>query len=173
MLLDLAKDNEVDLVVCCVRADRHFPTVAPSLKAGKNVYVEWPLAKSLPEAREFLRLKNEGGVKKAMVGLQARKAPVIAALNKVIESGKIGDVLSSNWTGYSPDGGPTVTEAFEYMGSRAIGGNLVTIHLGHVVDYIQRVLGYGFRTPPKSLLANRRKTVQLVTPEGKVLEENH
>lgn len=35
------------------------------------------------------------------------------------------------------------------------------------------VLGYGFQTPPKSLLANRRKTVQLVTPDGKVLEENH
>ncbi|KIL84963.1 nad-binding rossmann fold oxidoreductase family protein [Fusarium avenaceum] len=170
---DLAKDKEVDLVVCCVRADRHFPTIAPSLKAGKDVYVEWPLAKSLPEAKEFLRLKNEGGVKKAMVGLQARKAPVIATLKKVIESGKIGDVLSSNWTGYGPNGGPTVTKAFEYMGSRAIGGNLVTIHLGHVVDYVQRVLGYGFQTPPKSLLANRRKTVQLVTADGNVLEENH
>lgn len=73
-----------------------------------------------------------------MVGLQARKAPVIATLKKVIESGMIGDVLSSNWTGYGPNGGPTATEVFEYMGSRAIGGNLVTIHLGHVVDYIQR-----------------------------------
>lgn len=35
------------------------------------------------------------------------------------------------------------------------------------------VLGYGFLTPPKSLLANRRHTQQLIDAEGKVLEEKH
>lgn len=32
------------------------------------------------------------------------------------------------------------------------------------------VLGYGFESGPKTLLANRRKTVQIVDGEGKVLE---
>lgn len=71
---ELAKDPNIDLVVCSVRVDRHFETIAPSLRAGKDVFVEWPLGKSAAEARELLKLKNEGGVKRAIVGLQARQA---------------------------------------------------------------------------------------------------
>lgn len=96
---DLAKDPNIDLVVCSVRVDRHLPTISPSLKAGKDVYVEWPLGKDLAEAEELLRLKNEGKVKHATVGLQARQAPIIKTVKKLIADGEIGKVLSSTWTG--------------------------------------------------------------------------
>lgn len=99
MSTELAKDRDIDLVVCSVRVDRHFETIGPSLKAGKDVFVEWPLGKSHAEAKELLRLKNEGNVKTAVVGLQARQAPVIRQLRDIIQSGKIGGVLSSNWSG--------------------------------------------------------------------------
>jgi predicted dehydrogenase len=67
----------VDFVVCSVRVDRHLSTIAPALNAGKDVFVEWPLGKSAAEARELLKLKNDGGVKTAIVGLQARQALVV------------------------------------------------------------------------------------------------
>lgn len=95
-----------------MRVDRHFATIAPSLKAGKDVYVEWPLGKSAKEARELLKLKNEGGVKNAVVGLQARQAPSVHTIKELIAGGRIGEVLSSTWAaqagGYT--GGPTTTE---------------------------------------------------------------
>lgn len=170
---DLANDANVDLVVCSVRVDRHFATISPALKKGKDVFVEWPLGKSAKEARELLRLKNEGGVKRAVVGLQARQAPVVHKLKQLIESGKIGEVLSSTWTATAGGvGATTATEATEYLGRKEVGGNLVTIHFGHSVDYVQYVLGYGFKTI-HSLLANRRTHIALTDAEGKVIEPHH
>jgi predicted dehydrogenase len=96
---ELANDPEVDLVVCTVRVDRHLATIGPSLKAGKDVFVEWPLGKSAKDARELLRLKNEGKVKNGVVGLQGRQAPAVKTLKGLVENGRIGKVLSSSWSG--------------------------------------------------------------------------
>lgn len=168
---DIAKDPNIDLVVCSVRVDRHLPTIAPSLKAGKNVFVEWPLGKSASEARKLLKLKNEGGVKTAVVGLQARQAPIVNKVKSLIESGAIGKVLSSTWAGQAGNGGPTTPEGVKYIGDKEVGGNLVTIHFGHAVDYVQHALGYGFKSP-HGLLENRRTHINLVDAEGKVVKEN-
>jgi predicted dehydrogenase len=167
----IAKDPNVELVVCSVRVDRHLPTIAPSLKAGKNVFVEWPLGKSAAEARELLKLKNEGRVKTAIVGLQARQAPVVNKIKSLIESGKIGKVLSSTWAGQAGAGGPTTTEGVKYIGDKEVGGNLVTIHFGHAVDYLQYVLGYGWKDP-HGLLQSQRTHINLVDGEGNVVKEN-
>jgi predicted dehydrogenase len=112
----------VELVVCSVRVDKHLPTVAPSLKAGKNVFVEWPLGKSAEEARQLLQLKNEGRVKTAVVGLQARKDPMLNKIKSLIESGAIGKVLSSTWAAQALNGGPTATEGAKYIGDKEVGG---------------------------------------------------
>ena len=133
----MANDKDVDLVVCSVRVDRHLATLSPSLKAGKDVYVEWPLGKNLAEAEELLRLKNEGGVGLAVVGLQARQAPIIKLVKGMVEGGRIGKVLSCTWAAQAGNGGGTAMERMEYLGRREVGGNLVTIHFGHAVDYIQ------------------------------------
>lgn len=39
----LAADPDVEFVVCATRVDTHYPTVLPSVRAGKDVFVEWPL----------------------------------------------------------------------------------------------------------------------------------
>lgn len=94
-----------------------------------------PLGKNLAEAQELLRLKNEGKVKLAAVGLQAREAPILKKLKALIADGKIGKVLSSTWYGNANNGGEQ--ELVESMCRREVGGNLVTIHMGHALDYVQ------------------------------------
>lgn len=169
---ELAKDETVDLVVCSVRVDRHLLVIGPSLKAGKDVYVEWPLGKNLQDAKELLRLKNEGNVKFANVGLQARQSPMVKRLRNLIEEGKIGKVFSSTWVGQATNGGETVSEDLEYIGRKEVGGNLLTIHFGHSVDYIQQVLGSNFESSG-SLLANQRHFVTLVKGDGAVISSHH
>ncbi|KAK0119923.1 transcription regulator gal80 [Cadophora gregata] len=170
---ELAKDKDVDLVVCSVRVDRHLATVSPSLRAGKNVFVEWPLGKNLAEAKELLRLKNEGGVKTAVVGLQARQSPVVRKLKQLVDDGRVGKVLSSTWTGQGGNLGPTVQEGYAYLSQREVGGNLVSIHFGHSIDYIQAVLGYGFTPAPKTLLASRRSHQKLLSSSNELIKEEH
>jgi len=66
---DLARDGHVQLVVCSTRVDKHFGTVMSSLRGGKDVLVEWPLAENVERAREMVRALKEGGGK-GVVGLQ-------------------------------------------------------------------------------------------------------
>jgi predicted dehydrogenase len=135
--IELAKDESVDLVVCTIRVTHHFAAIAPSLLAGKDVFVEWPLGKNLTEAKELLRLKNEGGVKNAIVGLQGRQSPFIKKIKSLVDGGRIGKVLSSTWSGQGTNLGHTNLERMSIVVSREDGGNLVTIHFGHAVDYVQ------------------------------------
>ncbi|TVY83710.1 Galactose/lactose metabolism regulatory protein GAL80 [Lachnellula suecica] len=165
----VAKDPNVDLVVCSVRVDRHLATISSSLKAGKNFYVEWPLGKSVAEARELLKLKKENNVKTAIVGLQARQSPLVNKLKSLIESGAIGKVLNSTLSAQASNGGKTAPKEIKYFGDKEVGGNIVTIHFGHTIDYFQYVLGYGFQSS-NGLLENRRQKIDLVDGEGKVVE---
>jgi predicted dehydrogenase len=86
------------------------------------------------------------------VGLQGRQATSVKKIKELIEGGRIGEVLSSTWQGQGTNAGPTVTEGREYISDRTIGGNLVTIHFGHSVDYIQHsILPQPLLLPSKDL----------------------
>lgn len=122
------------MVVCTVRVDRHYKTIIPAIKAGKNVLVEWPLGKNLQEAEELLRLSKEYNVKVAAVGCQGRFDSTFRTVKKLINDGKIGKVLSTTATGPGVLGGPAIDAANEYVGYIEIGGNLVTIPFGHFMD---------------------------------------
>lgn len=73
---DIATDPDVDLVVVGVKVPMHKELTLPALKAGKDVFVEWPLAKGAEEAQELVDAAKEGGGR-TIVGLQARCSPAI------------------------------------------------------------------------------------------------
>ena len=54
----------------------HKQLAMPALKAGKDVFVEWPLGNNLIEAEEMAALAKEKGLK-TVVGLQARFRPAL------------------------------------------------------------------------------------------------
>lgn len=127
---DLADDPEVDLVVCCTRVDTHADLVRPSLKKGKDVYVEWPLARTPEEAEELLELARASGAK-TMVGLQGRVSPLTVKVKELLEQGKIGKVLSSRVDAYVGVTSMGMPMGFGYFFDRKFGGNLFTIEFGH------------------------------------------
>ena len=61
----------------------------PSLLAGKSVFVEWPLDRNLPIAREMLSLSQTNG-SKTIMGLQGSFSPVIRKMKEIVGSGEIG-----------------------------------------------------------------------------------
>src|SRR6267378_2491633 len=54
--------------------------------AGKAVYCEWPLGRALDDARAMAALAAEQGVP-TVVGLQARQAPAIEFVQKLLHDG--------------------------------------------------------------------------------------
>lgn len=82
-------------------------------------------------------MKNEGGVKNAIVGLQGRQSPFIKKIKVLVDEERVGKVLSSTWMGQAGHLGGSTPEGMGILASRKEGGNLVSIHFGHAVDYIQ------------------------------------
>ncbi|EME87032.1 uncharacterized protein MYCFIDRAFT_29647 [Pseudocercospora fijiensis CIRAD86] len=138
---DLAKDEDIDLVVCTTRVDVHYDTIKPSIEAGKAVFVEWPLAENLQRATELAGLARKSG-SRTLVGLQARVGPVSVKLRELLTSGHVGKVLSSSlqaFTLYSNR--DSISEGLAYFLEKKVGGNPITIAFGHMIDFVHSVLG--------------------------------
>ncbi|TFB02188.1 Galactose/lactose metabolism regulatory protein GAL80 [Trichoderma ghanense] len=141
----LAADDEVDLVSIVVRSDKHYSAAEPSFRAGKAVYVEWPLTESLE--RSLALVGERKGPDRNIVGLQGRLSPVASKIKKLIASGRIGKVINSQVRGCSAMGmgkqpGTLLEGPFEELFSqRAIGSNHFTVLYAHMVDLVHSVLG--------------------------------
>jgi predicted dehydrogenase len=129
----LANDPDVDMVICNTRVDKHFETIIPSVRAGKDVYVEWPIASSSQHVEELLEAAKISGSRIA-VGLQGRWAPTVIRLRELLDggNGRLGKVLSADVKAY---GGTIDREilpvGLKYFAQREVGGNVVVIGFGH------------------------------------------
>ena len=165
---DIANDPNVDLVAVSIKVPDHYAAIMSALQAGKDIFVEWPLAANLKDAEEVTQLAKEKGVR-SLVGLQARQNPSIIAVKKMIDNGELGDILGTTMHGYGIIFGPTSPEQYGYMYPISAGANLLTIPCGHAIDALCWVLGeLGYVS---ATLANRRPTVSVVNGDGKVVGE--
>ncbi|KAH6688015.1 oxidoreductase family protein [Plectosphaerella plurivora] len=138
----LASDPDIDLVVCNTRVDVHFGTVAPSLRQGKAIYVEWPLTENLARSVELATLAGESVSAKSVVGLQGQVSPVVEKLRQVLSSGRLGKVLSSDARAFgSLLTRDSLPESLSYFAERKVGGSSATIAYGHMIDYMHSLLG--------------------------------
>jgi predicted dehydrogenase len=138
---DLAASPDVDLVVCAVRVDRHYECLKPVLAAGKDCFVEWPLASNLEQAEELLRCAEEKGVR-TMVGLQGQVSPVIRRVKELVYDEKaVGRVVGSSINLATGLGMPEIQEGHEYLNDAQSGGNMLVIPFGHLYDSASYVLG--------------------------------
>src|SRR5437763_14634089 len=130
---------DIDVVAVTVKVPRHRELVCAALAAGKAVYCEWPLGRDLDDARAMAALAAGQGVRTA-VGLQARQAPAIEHVQKLLSDGYLGEVLSTTMVGLSVAGG-SVVQPNAYMLDKANGANLLTIAVGHSLDTLNYLLG--------------------------------
>jgi predicted dehydrogenase len=127
---DLAKDPNVDLVVISVIVMKHYALAKPVLVAGKDVFMEWPIAANTSEAAELTDLAKARGVR-TIVGLQARADPLLLKMKELIDGGKIGRVMSSTVVGRFLVPVDVWPEDAIYYIDRKSGGNNLTISFGH------------------------------------------
>jgi len=149
-------------VVCNTRVDTHFSTVEPSIRAGKAVFVEWPLAENYKRAVE---LAGDQRYENNIIGLQTPFSPVLLQLKDVLDSGRIGRVLSSDVCAFSsilPR--DTLPGGLSYFADREIGGNPITIGYAHMVDFVHHLLGEFVSF--ESRMQIQRPTVKIVDQSG-------
>lgn len=153
---DLARHDDVDLVVVAVKVPHHRELVLSALNAGKMVLCEWPLGNGLAEAEELATRAKRTGLR-TFVGLQARSAPPIRYVRDLIADGYVGDVLSTTVVASGRRWGPKFDTAGAYLLDRANGGTMLTIPFGHTIDALTMLLGEF--TDVSATMATRRPRV--------------
>jgi myo-inositol 2-dehydrogenase/D-chiro-inositol 1-dehydrogenase len=88
----LLQNREVDAVVVATPTFMKMEIVKAALEAGKHVFCEKPMALTLDEADQFVRMAERGGTK-FQVGYQRRFDPSYMRVKSSIDSGELGRML--------------------------------------------------------------------------------
>jgi len=132
--------DDIDLVDICTPNNQHHEIVIGTAEAGKNIFCEKPIAKTLSEAKEMLQAVRKAGVKH-MIGFNYRTVPAIVLAKRLIDEGKLGDIYHFRGV-YLQDWivDPSVPLSWRLDGEVAGSGPLGDL-AAHTVDIARYLLG--------------------------------
>lgn len=129
--LDILKDEEVDLVLITTRHNLHAPMVIESLKAGKHVFVEKPLALNSEELEEIIKTHQKGN-SSLTVGFNRRFSPHAIKMKSVLGSAPMNVIATMN-AGNIP--------ANVWVHDMKVGGGRIIGEACHFMDLITYLTG--------------------------------
>ena len=88
---DALRSGDIEAVVIATPAETHFELAAAALNAGKDVFVEKPLALQASEGEQLNDLAQELG-RVLMVGHLLEYHPAVVRLHELIDAGELGNV---------------------------------------------------------------------------------
>lgn len=88
---DLLADKSIDAVFIMTPEHLHHDMTIAALRAGKNVYIEKPLAHTIEEGFDIVNEWKKSG-KIVQVGTQNRSSSLYKKAKEMIEQGQIGDI---------------------------------------------------------------------------------
>lgn len=140
---ELLADPNIDAVSVCAANYAHAELAIKALKAGKHVLCEKPMATTLEDCEEMVKVAKETG-KFLMIGQNQRLAKAHITAKELLEQGLIGDVLTFRTT--FGHGGPETWSINPGKGTwffdkkRAAMGSMADLGV-HKTDLIQYLLG--------------------------------
>ncbi len=130
---DILNDPDIDAVVITTRHGLHASQVIASLKAGKHVFVEKPLAVSFEEL-DAIEAAYQGSNKTLTVGFNRRFSPFIQDAKKQLGSGNTPmNVVATMNAGYIP--------AESWVHDMKSGGGRIIGEACHMIDLITYLTG--------------------------------
>lgn len=90
---ELIKDPTLDAIIVAATNTTHASMTIEALKAGKDVMCEKPMAVSLEEAEEMMRVSEETG-KMLFMAQNQRLAPAHVKAKEILSSGMLGKVIT-------------------------------------------------------------------------------
>lgn len=88
---ELLNDENVDAVILVVPDQIHLQMTCEFLRAGKDVLCEKPMALTLEECEEMMKVEKETG-RRLMIGQICRFTDNFVKAKEVVDSGKIGEL---------------------------------------------------------------------------------
>ena len=88
---DILGDDQIQGIALATPAETHAELAIQAMRAGKDVFVEKPMALSISDAEEMQKVANETG-RILMVGHLLEYHPAVLKLREMIDSGELGKI---------------------------------------------------------------------------------
>jgi predicted dehydrogenase len=151
-------DPEVNTVFIATRHDSHARLVCGALEAGKNVFVEKPLAISAEELEDIQRAYASGRGT-LMVGFNRRFAPHTAKIRTLLESAS-----SPRAMFMTVNAGPLPAD--HWAKDREIGGGRVVGEACHFIDLLRYLVASPIRATKASRITGDTISINLEFADG-------
>ena len=134
----MIRDDRIDVITISVKVPEHRELVLAALEAGKAVYCEAPLGRTVAEAEE---MASAAGSLHTAIGLQGRLNPAVRRAAQLLSSGRMGRPLNARIVFSCSGFGPELPSAHDYFNKASSGADLLTIPGGHTLDAVEAILG--------------------------------
>jgi predicted dehydrogenase len=134
---DILDDPGIDVIVVCTPTHLHAEMVIQAAEHGKDIFCEKPLAMSLSEADQMIRVTEARGVR-AFCGHVLRFWPVYVKARQVLQGGSLGKPLFAYCERLLTM--PTYTEKAWNRAEKLSGGVALDVQI-HDLDFVSWVMG--------------------------------
>jgi len=164
----IAEAKDIDVVSIVVANALHREIALALLAAGKHVLCEKPLSDTIDSAQAMAEAARKAS-SVARVGFTYRRAPGIAYIRQLVQTGVLGDVYHVSgryWTDYAAD--PKSAISWRFKGAPGSGALAdVGSHVSYLLEFIsgseiREVSGGRFRT----VIPQRPKPIGAVSGHG-------
>ncbi len=134
---ELLANHRPDGLVLATPNHLHVPQALQSIDAGLPILLEKPMATSVADGEQLLRVVNAAGAK-VLIGHHRAHSPIMAKAREVLDSGKLGQLVAvmGSATFYKPDqyyaDGPWRAE---------LGGGPILLNMIHEVHNLRMLCG--------------------------------
>lgn len=119
--LELIQHSAIDAVLISTRHSSHAGLVVDALQAGKNVFVEKPMATTIEDCKAILEAQKQSG-RVVRVGFNRRFSPMLKGMKNFVGAGRklftqrvnIGDV-GQHWSNTKQEGGRLMGEGVHFF----------------------------------------------------------
>jgi predicted dehydrogenase len=162
----MIRDERIDVITIAVKVPAHRELVLTALEAGKAVYCEAPLGRTVAEAEQ---MASAVGSLHTAIGLQGRLNPAVRRAAQLVSSGQIGRLLNASIVSTTTGFGPEMPSTHDYFNKESSGANLLTISAGHTLDVVEAVLGPILEVDARTEI--RWPTIKLTDTRGKSVRQ--
>lgn len=137
---ELIARPDVDIIHCCTPNDMHREVLLAALAAGKHIYCDKPLARSVSEAQDVVDVARTVPTVQRMT-FNYRFVPATLRAKQIVEDGRLGEVRQFRaaylHSGYLDPNRPAV---WRNRMARSGGGAIMDLGV-HIIDLMRHLLG--------------------------------
>ena len=133
---ELLSRDDVDAVVICAPTPAHSELALAAATAGKDFYLEKPIATSAGEGRRVVEAADAAGLATA-IGFNRRFHPLFQQAREILRAKRIGRIGAVQMVCCSPS---SIDEMPRWMRRRATGGGVLLNAATHFIDALRWLL---------------------------------